>query len=86
MQKEEVRAELTCEPFVPLRLHLKNGRTFDVPFRDVAHMLGYGVLVFIGLKEGTHQAKSYDRFIFNDIVRIEPLPKGGSKRKRKKAS
>ena len=86
MLKEEVRAELTREPFVPLRLHLKNGAKFDVPFRDVAHMLGYGVLVFIGLKEGTHQAKSYDRFTFESIDRIEHLPQRGTRRGRKKAS
>ena len=86
MQKEEVRAELTRDPFVPLRLHFKDGKTFDIPFRDVAHMLGYGVLVFIGLKEGTHQAKSYDRFSFDDIVRIEHRPERGTGRRRKKAS
>ena len=86
MQKEEVRAELTREPFVPLRLHLKDGKTFDIPFRDVAHVLGYGVLVFIGLKEGTHQAKAYDRFSFENIVRIERRPKRGMDRRRKKAS
>jgi hypothetical protein len=86
MLKEEVRAELTRDPFVPLRLHLKGGRKFDVPFRDVAHMLGYGVLVFIGLKEGTHQAKAYDRFPFDHIIRIEKLRTGGAGRRRKKAS
>lgn len=86
MLKEDVRAEITREPFVPLRLHLRNGKKFDVPFRDVAHMLGYGVLVFIGLKKGTHQAKSYDRFGFEDIVRIEHRPPRGKARGRKKAS
>jgi len=83
MLKEEIAAELTREPFVPLRIHLKNGKKFDVPFKDVAHMLGYGVLVLIGLKEGTHQAKSYDRFAFEQIDRIEKLP---TTRRRKKAS
>jgi len=86
MLKEDVRAELTPEPFVPLRLHLKGGKKFDVPFRDVAHMLGYGVLVFIGLKQGTHQAKGYDRFPFEHIVRIEHRPIKGGGRRRKKAS
>jgi len=86
MQKEEVRAELTREPFVPLRLHPKDGKTFDIPFRDVAHMLGYGVLVFIGLEESTHQTKSHDRFSFENIVRIEHRPKRGTDRRRTKAS
>ena len=74
MLKEEVRDELTRKPFVQLRLHLETGKTFDVPFREVAHMLGYGVLVFIGLKKGTHQARAYDRFGFDQIARIERRP------------
>lgn len=86
MLKEEVRAELTREPFVPLRLHLRSGKTFDVPFRDVAHMLGYGVLIFIGLKEGTHRAKSFDTVSFENIVRIEHRPARGTGGRRKKAS
>jgi len=86
MLKDDVRLELTREPFIPLRLYLRNGKKFDVPFRDVAHLLGYGVLVFIGLKEGTHQAKGYDRFGFEDIIRIEQIRGGKSGQRRKKAS
>jgi hypothetical protein len=72
-------------PFVPVRLHLADGRTFDVPFPDVARVLSYGVLVFIGMKEGTRQADSYDRFTFDQITRIETLTSRGG-RGRKKAS
>ena len=86
MLKEEVKAELKREPFVPLRFHLKDGKRFDVPFREVARVLEYGVLVFIGLKEGTYQAKGYDRFSFESIVRIEQRPGGNKKGRRKKAS
>lgn len=86
MLKSEVKAELQREPFVPLRIHLTDGRHYDVPFREVAHLLGYGVLVFIGLKEGTHQAKSYDRFPFDHITRIEHRPARSSGRRRRKAS
>jgi hypothetical protein len=85
MLKEEVKAILEREPFVPYRIHLASGKRFDVTHRDVARFLGYGVLVFIGLKEGTRQAKGYDRFTFEQIDRIEELgSKGG--RRRKKAS
>jgi len=83
MDKEAIRSELNREPFIPLRLHLKDGRTFDVPFRQVARIVSSGVLVFIGLKEGTHSAKGYDRFAFNNVDRIEHRKNG---RKRKKAS
>jgi hypothetical protein len=74
MQKEDVRRELSQNPFVPLRLHISDGRTVDVPFPNVVHMLGYGVLVLIGLREGTHQADGYDRFMFEQIDRIETMP------------
>lgn len=83
MTKDEVRTILTREPFTPFRIHLASGKQYDVDHRDVARFLGYGVLVFIGLKEGTHQAKGYDRFPFDHIVRIEDRP---GVRRRKKAS
>ena len=84
MQKEAVVAELDREPFVPLRLHLTKGRKYDVPERRAAHMLGYGLLVLIGLKPGSVQAKGYDTFAFDAIERIEPLggKRAGGKRKR----
>ena len=86
MDKEIIREALTREPFEPFRLRLTNGKTFDVPFRDVARILSYGVLVFIGLREGTRSAKGYDRFHFENIDRIEPLSKRGRSGRRKKAS
>jgi hypothetical protein len=86
VQKEDVKAELAREPFMPFRLHLSDGRKFDVPFREVAHVVASGVPVFIGLKEGTHQAKSYDRFGFDHIVRIQHRPARGNGKRRKKAS
>ena len=82
MLKEQVRAELGREPFVPLRLHLRNGATFDILFRDVARILSFGLLVFIGLKPGTRQAQSYDRFAFDDIVRIEQRPARSGRRRK----
>ena len=82
MLKELVRAELARDPFVPLRLYLRNGATFDIPFRDVARILSFGLLVFIGLKRGTRQAQSYDRFAFDDIVRIEQRPARSGRRRK----
>ena len=84
MEKEQVRAELMREPFVPLRVHLRNGKRYNISFRAMTHMLEYGLLIFIGMKEGTRQAKAFDRFGFDAIDRIEQRPgaKGGRKRKR----
>jgi hypothetical protein len=81
MLKEEIEAELGREPFVPLRLHLRNGKTFDIPFREVGHLLRSSLVVFIGLKEGTHQAKGHTEYVFEDILRIERRP--GRPRRRK---
>ena len=82
MLMDEVIHELDRNPFVPLRLHLQDGRTMKIPFRASAHILGtWGVLVLIGMKEGTRTAKGYDRCPFDYIVRIEKLPKGRARRK-----
>ena len=81
MLKEQVQTMLERDPFVPLRIHLQDGRKFDVSHRDAARFLGYGVLVFIGLEEGSRQAKGYDRFPFERIERIEELPAGGRPRR-----
>jgi hypothetical protein len=82
MLKDEVIRELDRKTFIPLRLHLQDGRKMRIPFRESAHILGnWGVLVLIGMKEGTRTAKGYDRCTFDYIVRIEKLPKGRARRK-----
>jgi len=86
MSADEIEAELRRDPFVPLRLHLENGKTFDIPHPDAARVLQYGVLVFIGMKAGTRQAQGYDRFSFDQILQIERRPSRGTGSKRKKAS
>lgn len=86
MTVDQVEAELTRTPFVPFRFHLTDGRTFDVAHRDVAHLLSYGVLVFIGLREGTRRAEGYDRFPYDAISRIEPNPPRRGRSQRRKAS
>jgi hypothetical protein len=84
MEKEEVRTELNREPFVPLRLHLKDGKKLDVPLRQAAHMQPHGVLVLFGVKPGSCRIKGFDVFAFDKIDRIEQRP-SGEKRKRRKA-
>ncbi len=86
MLKQDVRAELTREPFVPLRIFLNDGKHYDVPFPEVARYLGYGVLIFIGMKDGGHSADSFDRLGFDEIDRIEQRRGGSKRRNRKKAS
>jgi hypothetical protein len=86
MTIEEVEAELLREPFIPFRVHLANGKKYDILFRDAARLMTYGFLVFIGMKEGTHRSEGYDRFPYKQIVRIEHRPAKGRRNNRKKAS
>ena len=86
MTFEDVRAELLRDPFIPFRVHRSNGKKYDVPFRDAARLMSYGFLVFIGKKyEGSRASKGFDRFPYDDIVRIEHRPAKG-RRSSKKAS
>ena len=78
MDEQSVRAELDREPFVPLRVYLQNGKRYDIPFREAAHLMAYGqLLIFFGVKEGSRVAKGYDRFPFDHITRIEQRPRKG---------
>jgi hypothetical protein len=86
MTKSEIRSELTREPFIPIRLHLKNGKKVLVPFAGVARVLHDDILVFKGLKQGTHRATGYFTFDFEDVVRIEQLKTGSGGQRRRKAS
>lgn len=83
MLEKEVKSELARQPFVPLRLHLRDGKTFDIPFPEVAHPLQSGVVVLIGLKQGTHQAKGVHTYVYEDILRIERRPARPHPRRRK---
>jgi hypothetical protein len=86
MLKEEVKQEITREPFIPLRIHLRNRKKFDIRYADEARVLGFGLLVFIGKTPGKPIAKGYDRFPFEEIARIERLPSKSNGHRRRKAS
>lgn len=83
MNRPELQQLLSRQPFVPFRIHLKNGKVFDVPFAEVAQALSHQVLILIGLKQGTRQAKSYESFPYDYIDRIEERPtRTGTKRRK----
>jgi hypothetical protein len=86
MSKEQIKAELAREPFVPLRFFLKNGKKLHVPVREAALLMKYDMLVVIGAEPETHQAKGYLTFDFDDVVRIEQLRRGKGGQRRRKAS
>jgi len=86
MLKEEIEAELAREPFVPLRLYLRNGKKLPIPVREAALVMKDDMLVVIGAKPQTHQAKGYLTFDFDQVVRIEQLRGGKDGQGRRKAS
>jgi hypothetical protein len=86
MSKDEIKAELARDPFVPLRLHLKNGQRVSVPFPEVVHVMNRDMLVVKGAKPGTRRAKGYVTFVFEDVIRIEQLRNGNTGHRRRKAS
>jgi hypothetical protein len=68
MSKDEIEAELGSEPFVPLRLHLSDGRKIEVPFKHVIVFLRYGIIVFKGVKKaGSHVAKGYEVIAYDKV-------------------
>jgi hypothetical protein len=85
MRKEAIKSELGREPFVPLRLHMKDGTTFDVRFREMVYPMRDELLAFIGMKQGTRQAKRLAHYVYDDILRIERLS-GNRGHRRRKAS
>jgi hypothetical protein len=85
MTREELDALLAREPFVPFRMYVRPGKVFEVPFADVVRTQSRQAIVFIGMKQGTRQAKSFDSFPFDYIERIEERPSRG-RGKRRKAS
>ncbi len=85
MRRQEVEAELSREPFVPLRLHVTRSRKYVVAERRAAHVLGSDLLVLIGLKPGSVKAKGFDTFPFEAIERVEPLGRKTTGGKRKSA-
>lgn len=86
MSKDEIKAELARDPFVPLRLHLKNGKIVSIPFREATHVMRDDMLVLKGANLRTHRAKGYLTFAFEDVIRIEQLRGGGGGQRRRKAS
>jgi hypothetical protein len=82
MLKDEIKAELSRDPFIPLVLHLKNGKKIKVPFPQAAHVMKYDMLVVISPNLETRRAKGYITFDFDSVARIQQM-RGGSPRRRK---
>jgi hypothetical protein len=87
MDIEAIGVEIRRDPFVPLRIHLNNGRKLNVRFSTAAVLLKHGLMVFKGIrKEGSHVATGYEQIPYENIARIEHRFGRGRSQRRKKAS
>ena len=83
MRREDIESELHREPFIPLRLHLINGKKLDVPFQHVAVFQKTRMIVFKGVKKsGSHIATGYEVIGFDQIDSIEKRQSRGGKRRK----
>ncbi len=73
MLKDEVKARLRHEPFVPLDVRTADGRRLEVRFPHAAVVMGDGLIVFRGVKdERSRVATGYDFVAFERVEDIEP--------------
>ena len=68
MKPEELRACFESRPFRPLRVYLKDGRTFDVRFRELA-IVGHDYLA-LGIPAPLERDAIYDAV---EHVRLEDI-------------
>jgi hypothetical protein len=76
MRPEDIHQLLHKEPFQPFRLHLSNGRTYEVRHPELA-LVGR-TTVFIGVPAADLSIPVYDVFDLVSLVHInnvEPIPK-----------
>jgi hypothetical protein len=75
MQAEELYRLLQPRPFQPVRVHLHNGQTYDIRFRELV-IVGVNYLD-IGIPAPDETEPIYDyvvRVPLEDIARVERLP------------
>jgi hypothetical protein len=73
MTSEDIKQELVREPFVPLRLHLSDGRAIDISYPGTAWTRQNTLLVVHPLGKGTAAIDNFDVIAMGVIERIERL-------------
>ncbi len=81
MTSKDLEAELSREPFIPLRLHLVSGKTVSIPSSGTAWLLQNALLVFQNVRNHI-RVGSYDVIAFRNIERIEQRPSRMASRQR----
>jgi hypothetical protein len=73
MTIKEIEDELEREPYIPLRLHLDDGKTVDLPRPGVAWTMRHSLLVFQPGPESKYRVTRYDIISLRHVVKIEQL-------------
>lgn len=72
MNPENLAAELDREPFIPLRLHLADGRTVDIQNSGLCYIARLSLYVFAG-KAHTSLVEDVQVISVRHIVSVETL-------------
>jgi hypothetical protein len=78
MRAEELTELLRRRPFVPLRIHLTDGQTYDVRHPDVVLVLRQRVDIGLQPDPQTGVLERVAHCSLLHIVRVEELPPAGS--------
>jgi hypothetical protein len=73
MNPEALATELDREPFIPLRLHLSDGRTFDIANPGLCHIARLALYVFRVGRRKTSLAEDVEVISLRHIVSIETV-------------
>lgn len=74
MRAEELMELLRTRPFVPLRLHLTGGQTYDIHHPDLVLVLRQRVDIGMKPDPSTGVLERVDHCSILHIVRVEELP------------
>jgi len=75
LRPEKLRDELRRQPFVPLRIHLTDGKIYDIRHPEMAMVTSREV--YIGREEtspGSGVARECDLVSLLHVVRVEQVP------------
>jgi len=74
MTYEEMRTWLRQRPFQPFRVHVSDGRSFDIPWTGMTLLLPTYVKIGIPIDEGPSPVCDHTEYVpLKQIERVEPL-------------
>ena len=76
MRAEELKERLEVEPFVPLRIHMTDGKTFEIVHPDNVLVLRSRVDIGAPAEEPSKVLDRVEHCSILHVVRIEELEKG----------